>query len=190
MSPRVSGHSRNLVFVLAAASIFFLAAPAQAAVDMFLKVPNAPGESTDATHTGDIEVLSFSWGASNPSSAISLGGGGGTSNGVFQGLNLVKRVDKSTPKLLLMVMNGARQATVTFYVRSRGPSPVEFLKLTLTNVIVSGVQLAGQPAADNLTESLSLTFSKAKIDYIPINPDGSAGALVTSNWDSQTQTGG
>jgi type VI secretion system secreted protein Hcp len=190
MSPHDSGPWRSLAFLVGLASVCLLVAPARAAVDMFLKVPNAPGESTDATHTGDIEVLSFNWGANNPTNAVAPTGGGGSSYGIFQSLTLVKKVDKSTPKLMLMVMNGSRQATVTFYVRSRSASPVEFLKLTLTNVIVSAVQPAGQAAGDNLTESLTLSFSKAKIEYYPINPDGSASALVTSNWDSQTQTGG
>ena len=160
----------------------------RASVDMFLKIPAAPGESADATHTGDIDVLSFSWGASNQASVTT--GGTLTSYGLFQDLTIVKKVDKSTPKLMLMVMNGQRQATITFYVRSRGTNPVEFLKFTLTNVIISAIQPAGQSAADNLIESLALRFSKIKIDYIPINPNGSAGAVVSTFWDAQTQTGG
>ena len=38
------------------------------AVDMFLKIKDAPGESLDAKHPGEIQILSVSWGVSNPSS--------------------------------------------------------------------------------------------------------------------------
>ena len=36
------------------------------AVDMFLKISGIDGESSDKQHKGTIEVLSFSWGVSNP----------------------------------------------------------------------------------------------------------------------------
>ena len=34
------------------------------AVDYFLKVDGIPGESVDAKHKGEIDVLAFSWGVS------------------------------------------------------------------------------------------------------------------------------
>ncbi|MET1015409.1 MAG: type VI secretion system tube protein Hcp, partial [Leifsonia flava] len=41
---------------------------------MFLKLAGITGESVDAEHPDEIEVLSWSWGASNP-------GGGGFGGG-------------------------------------------------------------------------------------------------------------
>src|SRR3989344_1661828 len=43
-----------------------LSLPAAAALDTFLKVPGAPGESTDKDHRGEIEILPRSWGATHP----------------------------------------------------------------------------------------------------------------------------
>jgi type VI secretion system secreted protein Hcp len=34
------------------------------AVDMFLKIDGIPGESTDASHRDEIDLLSYTWGES------------------------------------------------------------------------------------------------------------------------------
>jgi len=44
------------------------------AVDMFLKIDGIPGESTDARHRDEIDVLSYNWGKSQPPTASSAGG--------------------------------------------------------------------------------------------------------------------
>ena len=36
------------------------------ALDYFLKLDGIPGESVDAKHKGEIDVLSWSWGESQP----------------------------------------------------------------------------------------------------------------------------
>ncbi len=43
------------------------------AVDMFLKIDGIPGESTDSKHKDWIEVLSYSFGASQPSAGAAWG---------------------------------------------------------------------------------------------------------------------
>ena len=46
------------------------------AVDMYLKLTGIDGESSDSTHAGEIDVLAWSWGASQ-SGTMHLGTGGG-----------------------------------------------------------------------------------------------------------------
>lgn len=43
------------------------------ALDMFLKIDGIPGESTDARHRDEIDVLSYNWGESQPPTASSTG---------------------------------------------------------------------------------------------------------------------
>ena len=43
------------------------------AVDMFLKIGDILGESVDKTHKDEIDVLAWSWGASNTGSALKTG---------------------------------------------------------------------------------------------------------------------
>src|SRR5919197_1518553 len=69
------------------------------AVDMFLHVDGIKGESRDAQHKDDIDVLAWSWGASNSGSAH-MGGGGGSGKVNVQDLSITKYVDKSSPLLL------------------------------------------------------------------------------------------
>ena len=47
------------------------------AFDAFMKVEGVKSESTRAGHEKEIELISFSWGASNPTS-IGIGEGGGS----------------------------------------------------------------------------------------------------------------
>ena len=69
------------------------------ASDIFAKIGDIKGESLDAKHKDEIEVLSFSWGVAN-SGAAAPGGGGGAGKATFQDLSIVHRIDKATPKLL------------------------------------------------------------------------------------------
>ena len=45
-------------------------------VEMFLKLAGIEGESTDAKHKGEIDVLAWSWGLSDPASPVGGGGAG------------------------------------------------------------------------------------------------------------------
>ena len=46
------------------------------ATDIFAKIGDIKGESLDAKHKDEIEVLSFSWGVANSGSTATGGGGG------------------------------------------------------------------------------------------------------------------
>ena len=48
------------------------------AADIFAKLGDIKGESADAKHKDEIEVLSFSWGVTNPPPTSGGSGGGGT----------------------------------------------------------------------------------------------------------------
>ena len=47
------------------------------AVDMFLKLGDIKGEAQDKTHKEEIDVLAWSWGASNSGSVFMVDGDGG-----------------------------------------------------------------------------------------------------------------
>src|SRR5881227_2642940 len=101
-----------------------------AAVDMFLKIDEIPGESVDSIHKGEIEISSFSWGMSN-SGAISSGGGGGAGKASFQDLHFESSVSKATPLLAKFCATGEHIKKATLTVRKAGERPVEYIKMTL-----------------------------------------------------------
>ena len=76
------------------------------ASDIFAKIGDIKGESPDAKHKDEIEVLSYSWGVTN-TGHIETGGGGGAGKATFQDLSFHHGIDKASPRL----MRPARRAS-------------------------------------------------------------------------------
>src|SRR5262245_16455736 len=85
----------------------------QMAIDIFAKLGDIKGESRDAKHKDEIDVLSYSWGVTNP--AIKTGSGGGAGKATFQDLVIVHKIDKASPSLLRACATGVhlKDATIT-----------------------------------------------------------------------------
>jgi type VI secretion system secreted protein Hcp len=152
------------------------------ASDIFAKLGDIKGESLDDKHKGEIEVLSYSWGATNPGSLHS-GGGGGAGKATFRDLSIVHKIDKSSPNLLKACATGQhlKEATITF--RKAGKGQQEFLIIKMNDVIVTGVV---QGAADSDTagsEAVNLEFAKVDWEYKPIKADGSLDAGIHFKYD-------
>jgi type VI secretion system secreted protein Hcp len=154
---------------------------AQGAVDMFIKVEGIPGESKDSTHADEIDVLSWSWGMSQ--SGTMHTGGGGAGKVSIQDLSITKYVDKSTPKLMLACSKGEHIPEATLTVRKAGTDPVEFLVITLTDVLVTSVSTGGSGGEDRLTENVTLNFGKVDVTYTESKPDGSKETHPPYRWD-------
>jgi type VI secretion system secreted protein Hcp len=152
------------------------------AVDMFLKLDQIAGESADHTHKGEIDVLAWSWGASNSGSAH-MGGGAGAGKVNVQDISFTKYIDKASPSLFLNCASGKHIPTATLTVRKAGEKPLEYLKLELTEVLVSSVSTGGSGGEDRLTENVTLNFAKVKVTYTPQNAKGGADSGVTTGWD-------
>jgi type VI secretion system secreted protein Hcp len=153
------------------------------AADIFAKIGDIKGESLDAKHKDEIEVLSFSWGVTN----LPVKGPGtiATGKAIFQDLSLVHTVDKSTPKLLEACATGAHFKEATITQRKAGKTPHEFLIIKMSDIIITGVSPSGagsQPGA----ETVSLTFAKVNLEYRAQRPDGSADAGVHFKYDLNT----
>ena len=62
------------------------------AVSIFARIGTIQGESQDAEHKDEIEVLSWSWGMSQ-SGTVAHGGGGGEGRASFQDFNFTHYVE-------------------------------------------------------------------------------------------------
>ena len=133
------------------------------AVDMFLKLDGIKGESLDEKHKGEVDILSFSWGASNPSS-FGTGGGGGAGKVSVRDFSFVHRIDKSSPVLMQRCATGQHIPAATLTVRKAGRVPVEYLKVTLEDCLVSSFQISGN-SAGTPSDAFSLNFAKVEIAY-------------------------
>jgi len=151
------------------------------AVDMFLKLDGIKGESKDHKHAGEIHIESFSWGLSQMG-AHGVGGGGGAGKVNVHDLSCTKFVDKSSPALMLHCCNGKHIPSGLVTVRKAGDKPLEYMKIKLADILVSGVQHAGH-GSDLLTENLTLNFAKFWLEYQVQKADGSGEPGGEMGWD-------
>jgi len=152
------------------------------AFDAFLKLDGIPGESVDAKHKGEIDILSWSWGATQ-SGTTHVGSGGGAGKVAVQDLHFTKHVDKSSPNLMLACCTGKHHKEALLTVRKAGEKPLEYLKIKLGEVLISSVSVAGHGADERLTENFTLNFAKFNQVYTPQKADGSGDASVEIGWN-------
>jgi type VI secretion system secreted protein Hcp len=159
------------------------------ASDIFAKLGDIKGESLDDKHKGEIEVLSYSWGVTNPGS-IGSGGGGGAGRATFQDLSIVHKIDQASPNLLKACATGQhlKEATITF--RKAGKGQQEFLIIKMNDVIVTGVAQGAASGEAAGSETVNLEFAKVDWQYKPIKADGSLDAGIHFKFDLKTHKGG
>jgi type VI secretion system secreted protein Hcp len=157
------------------------------AVDMFLKVGDIKGESLDKTHKESIDVLAWSWGMSQ-SGTTHMGGGGGAGKVNVQDVSVTKYVDKSSHLLIAACSTGKHYPEAKLTVRKAGDKPLEYIKITMTEVMVTAVSTGGSGGEDRLTENVTLNFAKYKFEYTPQKADGSGDAVVTFAFDISANT--
>lgn len=154
----------------------------------FLKIESIPGESTVTGHVNEIDVLSYSTGASN--SSTQFGGGGGSGKVNFQDLSLTKFVDGTSPALLLACASGQHFPSVELKgARRKNGTLQDYLTVKLSNVIVTSVSSGGSAGDQRLTENISINFTKIEFTVRKLNPDGTLGAPATMTWNIATNTG-
>lgn len=135
------------------------------AVEIYIKIDTIPGQSTTKGFEDQITVENFSWNMSQTTNfGSSTGGGAGRVN--MGDLTFTHAVDKASPKLMIACCTGAHIANATLTCRKAGgESPVDFLKITLTDIIVSNVSPSGSNMGDTPTESIGLAFAEYKVEY-------------------------
>ena len=152
-------------------------------MDQFMKfTPDIKGESKDDKHKNEIDVLAWSWGASNSGSA-QVGGGAGAGKVNVQDLSFTKYIDHASPALLLACHNGKHYDEALLTVRKAGENPVEYIKVKMTEVLITSVSHGGSGGEDRLTENVTLNFAKVALDYTPQDDKGKAGTTVPFSWD-------
>jgi len=150
------------------------------------------GESTQADHKGEIQIESFSFGASQASSTRLPNGGGAIGRPVIEDFHVVQTVSKATPALLEAAISGRHYAKVVFSAQRAGErTPQDYFKITLSDVLVSSYQTTGSTDTEPL-EELSLNFTKIEFAVLP--PGGSVGDPTTggpvqSSWSNAQNRG-
>lgn len=154
------------------------------ATDTFIKIGDVKGESTDDKHKDEIDVLSWSWGATQ-SGYAHLGGGAGAGVVNIQDLTFTHYVDKSTPVLLQALADGTHFKDAKLTVRKAGgKEAIEYIVISLEEVFITSIQTGSHGGEDRLSETVSLNFGLVKFDYQPQKRDGSKdGGQIKFGWD-------
>ena len=157
------------------------------ALDMFIKIGSIKGEAKDGSHKDEIDVLAWSWGMSQ-SGTTQVGGGGGSGKVNVQDLSFTKYLDKSSPDLMLACCKGTHEKDAKLTMRKAGDKPLEYLIITMTEVLVTSVSTGGSGGEDRLTENVTLNFAKVKVEYTEQTVTGGAGDKPKMTWDMQKNT--
>ena len=150
------------------------------ASDSFIKIGDIKGESSDAKHKDEVEVLSWSWGVAQSGSVTGPGGGAGKAS--FADFSFMHRIDSASPLLMKACATGQhiKEATVTH--RKAGKGQQEFLIIKMNDILITSVQpTAG--SADGPMEAVSLQMAKVNLEYKPQKADGSLDAGVFFKYD-------
>jgi type VI secretion system secreted protein Hcp len=145
------------------------------------------GETTDNVYKAKhaFEIHSFSWGASNPTTVGSAGGGMGAGKVSLSSFNIMKKSDAASPALFLACCNGTHIGAGHVVLRKAGgKNPVEYLTYDFTEVMVESIQWSGSSGGDDTpAESVSFAFGKFEGKYTPQDATGTKGTPVPFSWD-------
>lgn len=169
---------------LAAAMI---ASPRLSPAPAYMKLGDIKGEAADEGHKEWIEIQSWSWGESNPGYV----GVPTTEKVNVQDISFTKRIDKSSPQLMLRCAMGQQitSGTLVFTTRAPGAADDTYMKYELKDVLISSFQHGGRAADGSLpTESVSLNFSKIEMTYYYVDPTGGDPLPITEGWDIKNNT--
>ena len=148
--------------------------------EIFAKLGDIKGESTDNAHKDEIEIISFSWGITRPVAA----GGAATGKATFHDFSFVHRIDKASPKLLEACATNRRLAEATVTHRKPGGAANEYLIIKFTDAMIVSVLLTDMSGGGS--ETVTLTFAKVDFEYKPQKADGSLDAGIHFKFDLKT----
>lgn len=148
-------------------------------MDIFVKLTNIKGESQDKTHAGEISALGWGWSMSQPSN-MHMDGGGGAAKAWVGDLTFQHYLDRASPTLVMKCLTGEHITQAVLVVRKAGKHPLEYIRITMTDVVISNVTPYGEGAQAVTMESVSLSFAEVLIEYTEQKKDGTAGATVSA----------
>ena len=160
------------------------------AFDTFLDLgKDIEGESTAKGMEKKIEIFSFSWGASNPTTIGSGREGISAGKVSISSFNFMKKTDKASALLFQRCAEGKHidKAVLTMRKATGDGGQAPFLVYTFEKVMVESIQWSGSSGGDDSpTESVSLAFGKVKIEYFKQDAKGAMSAAGQALWDLTT----
>lgn len=161
--------------------------------DFYLKIDGIRGETQSQGLADYMKIAQFNWGGQHSGNFQSAQGTGGAS-GRFSGgdFNFVMKTNSASPQLMSACAKGSYLTTATLVCRKSfgGNSPTEYLRVTLSPVLISKFNTGYDPANNFgsaiVVDSVSLNFGKILVQYKPNTNSGSVGPAVEGGYNMQT----
>lgn len=150
--------------------------------DMYLKVEGTAqgpikGESLDANHSGEIEVVGWSWGLEGNATAF----GSSAARTTMRELIVRKRVDSASTGLMsaLRANEVIKKATLSVH-KAGGAASIPYLTITAEKARILSHQLRNETdGAPDLIEEFRIAFFKVKVEYRSQDLAGAAKGVNT-----------
>jgi type VI secretion system secreted protein Hcp len=155
------------------------------AVNAYLIIDGIPGPSTSMQNA--IDVLSFSWGASQ--TAVYGTGASGkeakAGRADFSNLSIMKVLDKTSPFLFDACVQGTIIKKVELlYDKPVGTEQLPYFKITLSDGLITSQQLSG--SSENPTESITFAFQAVEVAYAAEKDDGTLDSFIPKGYSLET----
>jgi len=180
-----------------AAGFLLVGIPAHAATNIYLKLTTGatPGSGTqidgNVTATGFtnwIDLTSYSWGVSIPTSIGSAGTGSGTGKAVLSDFTWTQLLDQSFSPMVLDAFTGKRLSAVVDLVSSNGgQAPKTYFEMKFANGFINALSLNGTSGGPQVVDG-SLDYSKVSFTYFNQSKTGTL-TPISASWDLITNTG-
>ncbi|MDR1996502.1 type VI secretion system tube protein Hcp [Azonexus sp.] len=155
------------------------------AQDIFLKINGIDGESQDGDHKNEIEVLNWRW-CIKQAANMHQGSGGGAGKASVEDFEFEHFVDRASPNLMKYCLTGKHIDEAKLTVRKAGGNPLEYLRLTMNDVIVTHVEPSGSSTnGERIRERIRISFARVKQEYTVQNQQGGSGGAITASYDIQ-----
>lgn len=158
-----------------------------AAVDYYLKIGDIKGESKATGFEEQMQLASWSFGASNSGSA-SLGTGLGSGKMSLQDFHFVIQNGAASLPLFLHCAKGTHFPEATLTCRKTGGDgkPYPYLVIKFKDSVISSFQTGGSEGSGTLPmEQISVNFTEIEMEYKQQKQDGSVSTTNTVKYDAK-----
>lgn len=159
------------------------AVPTVPGSDFYLTLSTIAGESQSDRYRGAIELLTFSFGDTSSSTAVSTGGGAGVGKVRRSPFVFVSRASIASPRLFLACATG-RHTSATLDAVGRGNRPQSYLTVTMGGVVVTSYQVAPGETDGFPLDVVRLDYRTLSLTQRRLLPDGTL-EPVTTGFDFQ-----
>jgi type VI secretion system secreted protein Hcp len=162
-----------------------------ASADYYLKIDTIEGESEAVGFEKQMQIESWSFGASNTGSAA-VGTGLGRGKVSMQDFHFVIQNGKASVQLFLATCKGNHIPQAILSCRKTGGdgTPYTYYKVTFGDLVISSFQTGGSNGAGALPmESISFNFTKITHEYFQQKADGTVALTNTVSYDTKKVQG-